>query len=901
MGYSESESSAARVVAAGLLVLLSILTAGTPRSALAQSRGTGLCGRVVDADGPLPEVIVTLLEGKEGDMVAYALTNEEGRFCLEHESLPHADSLTLRVAAMTYETRILRLPSDRVREPLPLPDIEMKAAPMLLSEVVSRAPAITGHRDTINYNTELLRRKEDHSVEDLLRRLPGIEVSSDGLIRYLGRPITRVMIEDLDMLGGQYRLATRNISPDMVAQIQVYEHDQPIKVRRNLERTENAAINLKLKDKVKLRPILYAEAKAGTGCRPLLYEGQAFRLRIARSQQNLEVAKADNSGHNGGEDFVPILPGVSAAPGLEMRQLVSQPSMGEVPLPRSYYDYNGDLAASAHTISRIRQGRDELLSAGLTLSDTRRDTYGQRSTRYTVGGQTVDINEADHALKHERQALLRVKYERNLDRLYLMDELTGSWSRQDAHHLLQGGSPLQMLSEHDEWYLSNKLIHTLRRKDNLYTLSSDIYVGGIPSAHTSVTPDDEEGTERGQQLSGLSVRTDHRYELRISLPHRWSLEMGPGMALDVDRLYTAYSEMGREQVNDLTLTRLRPYILLKWRLEHSMSETEVETPIMGEYTRLDRAETTGLRQLRWVPTLSVRHTQRWSPLWSTTLRGRVKRQSGELLRHLTAPVMTSYRSMTVVDATSDPEQWSFSASLGTRYRDPIAARSGHATLTYVGSRQNLLRSEQIDPDFSSESYISGVSLRHFITLGSGLSLGVDDRLESVLSLDLSAIMGRNSVIRNNHPLTLSSQTFTLSPSYRYTPSEGLMSGWVTLSYTASRFHLSMEGGPTSAAEEIPQELDIRSGVTLKPGDWEITATLLGRGIWSNLRPLRMVPIGDLSLRYSRGSSAPEYSVNLRNLFDKTDYRTESYAGADYVASSYRLRGRELLAGVRWSF
>ncbi len=109
-------------------------------------------------------------------------------------------------------------------------------------------------------------------------------------------------------------------------------------------------------------------------------------------------------------------------------------------------------------------------------------TYGQRSTRYTVGGQTVDINEADHALKHERQALLRVKYERNLDRLYLMDELTGSWSRQDAHHLLQGGSPLQMLSEHDEWYLSNKLIHTLRRKDNLYTLSSDIYVGGIPSA-----------------------------------------------------------------------------------------------------------------------------------------------------------------------------------------------------------------------------------------------------------------------------------------------------------------------------------------------------------------------------------------------------------------------------------
>lgn len=903
MGYSDQEGSVqTRIASAGLLVLIVILTAGGSQSALAQDHDASLCGRVLDLDGPVSEVIVSLIAEKDGQPVTYTSTDGKGKFCLHLPDLPPTDSLTLLVAAMSYKPRTIRLSSAQIQDQHLLPDIVLEASPVLLSEVVSRAPAITSRRDTINYNAELLRRKEDHSVEDLLRRLPGIEVSPDGMIKYLGRPISRVMIEDLDMLGGQYRLATRNISPDMVAQVQVYEHDQPVKVRRNLERSESAAINLKLKDKVKVRPILYAEAKAGTGCRPFLYEGQLFRLRVAHSQQNLQVAKADNSGHNVGEDFVPLFRGNSAIPTLEMKQLAAHPSMGEVPLPRPYYDYNRDLSASAHAISRVGRQGDDLLSVGITLSDTGRDTYGRRSTHYSMGeDQVIIVNEADLAETRDRSALLRVKYERNLDHLYLMDELSGSWSRQDALHHLEGRRPLRMLSEYDEWYLSNNLVRTLRRDDNLYTLSSNIYVGGIPGSHLSVSSDGDGSTERSQRLSGLALRTDHKYELRLALPHGWSLEMGPGVAIDADRIYTAYSYRGREQVNDLTLTRLRPYLLLMWKWQRPMSEVGVETPIVGEYTRLDRAEASGLRQLRWMPSLSVRYTQRWSSLWSTTLRGRVVRQSSEILRYLSAPVMTSYRSMTTAETTSDPERWSLSASLGTNYRNPIKARSGHAALTYIASRQNLLSSEQINPDFSTESYISGVSWRHFLTGSMGLSLGLDDRLESVLSLDLGTVMGCSSVMRNDRPLSFTSHSYTLSPTYHYSPSGGMLSGWLTLSYTASRYNISMEGGPDSGADEVPQELDIRSGVTLKPGDWVITATLLGRALWSNIRPFRMIPIGNLALRYCRGAGSPEYTASLRNLLNRTDYRAESFAGADYVASSYRLRGRELLVGVRWSF
>lgn len=891
-------SHAARVALPVLLGLLLLL----PQSALAQSGPRRLCGRVVDADGPLPEVIVTLLGGRDEEMVAYSVTDPEGRFCLEGLPRTLPDRLTIRVAAMSYRTFTLRLSPDRLRDPRPLADIVLEAAPVMLKEVVSRAPAITARRDTINYNAELLRRKEDHSVEDLLRRLPGIEFSSDGIIKYLGRPISRVMIEDLDMLGGQYRLATRNISPDMVAQVQIYEHDQPIKVRRNLERSESAAINLKLKEEAKVRPILYAETKAGTGCRPLLYEGQLFRLQVGRRRQNLEVAKADNSGHNVGEDFVPLFFGGSAPPRPDMKQLVTRSSMGEAPLPRSYYDYNRDLAASANAITRLGKGEDNLLTLGLTLSDTHRDTYGRQSTRYSIGqGEVVDVNEADHARTRERSALLRLKYERNLESLYLMEELVAGWARQSGRHDLEASSPLEMTSRYDEWYLSNKLLRTRRRDDNLYTLSSDIYVGGIPCSQLSVTSAAGADDLRSQQLSGLALRTDHKYELRLALPHHWSLELSPGLAVDMDRLYTLYSDRGKESINDLTLTRMRPYLLLKWRWEYAMGESVLETPIIGEYTHLDRVGTSGVRSLRWMPYLALKHTHRWSALWSISLGGRLERQSGELLRYLTSPVMTSYRSLSSVDASTDPEQWSYSASLSTRYRDPIEARSAHAIISYIGSRQSLLSTQEIGEDFSRQHYVAGVSRRHFINSSMGFSIGLDDRLESVLSVDVAAMMGRNSVVRNDRPLTITSQSVSISPTYRYTPSEGLMSGWLMLGYSASRFHLSMKDGPVTDAEEIPQELTVRGGVTLRPGAWQITAGLHGRGLWSNLRPFTMVPIGDLSIRYCRRSGAPEYTASLRNVFNRTDYRTESFAGADYTAHSYRLRGREVLVGVRWSF
>ena len=91
-------------------------------------------------------------------------------------------------------------------------------------------------------------RPQDRNLADVLARMPGIHVQSDGRVQYDGKPINRFYIEDMNLLGERYSLATQNLSPSDIAAVQVYENHEPIKMLRDRSQTEQAALNIKLKD-----------------------------------------------------------------------------------------------------------------------------------------------------------------------------------------------------------------------------------------------------------------------------------------------------------------------------------------------------------------------------------------------------------------------------------------------------------------------------------------------------------------------------------------------------------------------------------------------------------------------------------------------------------------------------
>ena len=116
-----------------------------------------------------------------------------------------------------------------------------------LKEVIVTAKKIRQSGDTISYSAAKYRGKNDKTLEDLLRKMPGIEVKSDGQITYNGQWINEFYIEGLDMLGGNYGVATRNIDANDIGSVQVLQNHQDVKLLQGVKSGNAPAMNIKLK------------------------------------------------------------------------------------------------------------------------------------------------------------------------------------------------------------------------------------------------------------------------------------------------------------------------------------------------------------------------------------------------------------------------------------------------------------------------------------------------------------------------------------------------------------------------------------------------------------------------------------------------------------------------------
>ena len=130
-------------------------------------------------------------------------------------------------------------------------DFRVKESRTLLREVQVKARKIWGKKDTVNYSVGAFIGKNDVVIADVLRKLPNIEVSVNGLIKYQGKPINKFYIEGLDALQGRYGIATNNISAKDVATVQVLREPPARQGAREDPAQQPMRINLKLKDEVK--------------------------------------------------------------------------------------------------------------------------------------------------------------------------------------------------------------------------------------------------------------------------------------------------------------------------------------------------------------------------------------------------------------------------------------------------------------------------------------------------------------------------------------------------------------------------------------------------------------------------------------------------------------------------
>ena len=192
-------------------------------------------------------------------MDSYGITNDKGKFQL---TLKPNTSYTVKVSYLGMKSKEIAISTKAENI---VQNIGMDGSGIELEgvEIVREMPvSIKG--DTIVYNADSFKSGTEKKLEDVLKKLPGVEVNADGEIEVEGKKVSKLMVEGKDFFDGDTKLGVKNIPADAIDKIQVLRNYNEVGALKGLENDQdNVAMNIKLKEGKK--NFWFGDATAGIG------------------------------------------------------------------------------------------------------------------------------------------------------------------------------------------------------------------------------------------------------------------------------------------------------------------------------------------------------------------------------------------------------------------------------------------------------------------------------------------------------------------------------------------------------------------------------------------------------------------------------------------------------------
>ncbi|MBK9720800.1 MAG: TonB-dependent receptor [Saprospiraceae bacterium] len=227
-----------------ILIFLIALTAKTQSGQIS--------GKILDTKGQaLVQTSVILLDPVDSAMLKFVQTNEMGKFTFEKIN---QGSYLISISYIGYKTHWLKVEIKNTIPNVNLGIINLQSQNYILPELEIRATVspIKYGKDTIEYNTAAFKVEAGDLVEDLLKKLPGVEVERDGTVKAYGETVENVMVDGKEFFGKDTRIATKNLEADAIDKVQVFDKksDQSAFTGVDDGRREKT-INLQLKENKK--------------------------------------------------------------------------------------------------------------------------------------------------------------------------------------------------------------------------------------------------------------------------------------------------------------------------------------------------------------------------------------------------------------------------------------------------------------------------------------------------------------------------------------------------------------------------------------------------------------------------------------------------------------------------
>ena len=324
-----------------LLIILQVLLS----TILFSQSKYAISGQVLDDEGAaLTGATVTVLSQTDSVLLAFAISNQNGRFEIN------------RLKSGNYILQATFLGFSPYSELISIDNVSIEVGEITLLNEAAVIDGVTINAahipviingDTIQYNAAAFKTKPNASVEDLLKKLPGVEVRADGSIRAQGEAVQNVLVNGKEFFGQDTRIATQNLPADIVDKVEVYDKQSEMAEFSGIDDgLEEKTINLKLKDDKNSGSFGKLTEGYGTDER---YQGRGNYNRFSPKAQFSTIGMINNVNEQGFSlnDYLNFMGGIGnmmSGGGGSMRLSFNSDEMG---LPINFGNANSGIATTA--------------------------------------------------------------------------------------------------------------------------------------------------------------------------------------------------------------------------------------------------------------------------------------------------------------------------------------------------------------------------------------------------------------------------------------------------------------------------------------------------------------------------------------------------------------------------
>lgn len=702
-----------------------------------------LSGVVKNESGKALGNVIVKAYNQHKKLRRYTQTNRQGEFRLattDHDSISY-----ITLSRLSYETKTL-LRKDFGR----LKNIILRDDAINIKEVVVKSVPIRQNGDTLTYAVNAFKKGNDRSIEDVLKRMPGISVDNTGGIYYQGERISKFYIENMDMLSGNYTLATKNIRPDDVAAVNVYENHQPVRALKNFAFSDKAALNLKLKSDRKLKPIGYLQQGVGYDDQTL-WKSDVFAMQINKKSQQLLSLKANDTGTTYNTTQAFGFDRISDFSSFTWDGIsLSAQDIPSVSLSRYVDNKSGE--GSINSLFKLKDKRT--LTLNLRYAGDEIHYQNQKYSNIFVDDNLYqDFSEKMRGAVYANSLNGKIKLENNTEKLYFLDNLTFNSKFYQKRYELEDNFDGTQKQKSANYQLTNQFSAIYHVGKKVYQLQSNIKFSNTPVNRLEAVPTDK-SWQMYQSLNETAFQTDEHTSFGWQLCRLIQM----GIKVNFESFYNKI-RLARLRSEENTANTVQGYMLntsvepyfqmtwsqLTWEVRVPISLLNVHFKSVGEDKdlRLDNTYANINTTLTWNMAKGLKFR----------LKGGTRCNFGDISNFVTSPIFYTYKDATTKGTGSLTNRNALFASSHLDFHNTMEGIFASVMAMITRSRVNSMSQTSVSDGniYSKVTEQKNTLLDKSITVNASKSFRNTDT-----SISLMANLGnyRTNILSKNNVLSL---------------------------------------------------------------------------------------------------------------------------------------------------